>query len=144
MRGTARSRWWTASSPRSTTGCTRSSGWATRPARRRSASCAPSARRSATPTSGDYAKLVVDRGPFIGNVARAQAFATARNLERIGRPVDRDEWRMTTPTVNASYNSSLNDITFPAGILQPPFFDPAADDAVNYGGMGAVIGHEMT
>ena len=92
----------------------------------------------------DYAKLVVDRGPFIGNVARAQAFATARNLERIGRPVDRDEWRMTTPTVNASYNSSLNDITFPAGILQPPFFDPAADDAVNYGGMGAVIGHEMT
>ena len=75
---------------------------------------------------------------------RAQAFATHRNLERIGKPVERAEWRMTAPTVNASYNPSLNDITFPAGILQPPFFDPAADDAVNYGGMGAVIGHEMT
>ena len=92
----------------------------------------------------DYSTLVVDRGPFLGNVLRAQAFATRRNLDRIGKPVERDEWRMTTPTVNASYNPSLNDITFPAGILQPPFFDPAADDAVNYGGMGAVIGHEMT
>ncbi len=92
----------------------------------------------------DYGKLVVDRGPFIANVARAEAFATARNLGRIGKPVERDEWRMTAPTVNASYSPSLNDITFPAGILQPPFFDPAADDAVNYGGMGAVIGHEMT
>ncbi|PYP17889.1 MAG: peptidase M13 [Gemmatimonadetes bacterium] len=92
----------------------------------------------------DYSKLSVDRGPFIGNVLRAQAFATHRNLERIGKPVERDEWRMTAPTVNASYNPSLNDITFPAGILQPPFFDATADDAVNYGGMGAVIGHEMT
>jgi putative endopeptidase len=92
----------------------------------------------------DYAKLVVDRGPFIGNVQRAQTFATRRNLDRIGQPVEREEWRMTAPTVNASYNASLNDITFPAGILQPPFFDPAADDAVNYGGIGAVIGHEMT
>ena len=92
----------------------------------------------------DYSKLSVDRGPFIGNVLRAQVFATRRNLDRIGKPVERDEWRMTAPTVNASYNPSLNDITFPAGILQPPFFDPAADDAVNYGGMGAVIGHEMT
>ena len=92
----------------------------------------------------DYSKLVVDRGPFVANVMRARAFATARNFERIGRPVERDEWRMTTPTVNASYNPTLNEITFPAGILQPPFFDPAADDAVNYGGMGAVIGHELT
>jgi putative endopeptidase len=92
----------------------------------------------------DYSKLVVDRGPFIGNVERAVAFNTRRNLDRIGHPVERDEWRMTAPTVNASYAASLNDITFPAGILQPPFFDPEADDAVNYGGIGAVIGHEMT
>lgn len=92
----------------------------------------------------DYTGLVVDKGPFIGNAMRAGAFAAARNRERIGKPVDREEWRMTTPTVNASYNPTMNDITFPAGILQPPFFDPQADDAVNYGGMGAVIGHEMT
>jgi putative endopeptidase len=92
----------------------------------------------------DYSKLTTDRGPFLGNAVRAEAFAVARNLERIAKPVERDEWRMTAPTVNATYNSSLNDITFPAGILQPPFFDPAADDAVNYGGIGAVIGHEMT
>ncbi|HMA43641.1 MAG TPA: M13 family metallopeptidase [Gemmatimonadales bacterium] len=92
----------------------------------------------------DYTALVVDKGPFIGNAMRAGAFAAARNRERIGQPVDREEWRMTTPTVNASYNPTMNDITFPAGILQPPFFDPQADDAVNYGGMGAVIGHEMT
>jgi putative endopeptidase len=92
----------------------------------------------------DYSALTVDRGPYIGNAMRAQAFASARNTERIGKPVDREEWRMTTPTVNASYNPTQNDITFPAGILQPPFFDPQADDAVNYGGMGAVIGHEMT
>src|SRR3989454_5136996 len=63
---------------------------------------------------------------------------------RVGKPVDRQEWRMTAPTVNATYSASYNDITFPAGILQAPFFDPDADDAVNYGGMGAVIGHEMT
>jgi putative endopeptidase len=92
----------------------------------------------------DYSQLTVDRGPYIGNAMRAQAFASARNTSRIGKPVDRDEWSMTTPTVNASYNPTHNDITFPAGILQPPFFDPQADDAVNYGGMGAVIGHEMT
>ena len=92
----------------------------------------------------DYSALMVDKGPYIGNAMRADAFRTARGLERIGKPVDREEWRMTTPTVNASYSPSNNDITFPAGILQPPFFDPQADDAVNYGGMGAVIGHEMT
>jgi putative endopeptidase len=92
----------------------------------------------------DYNALEVRRGPFIENVMRTEVFATARNRERIGKPVDRLEWRMTTPTVNASYSPSANDITFPAGILQPPFFDPEADDAVNYGGMGAVIGHEMT
>ena len=92
----------------------------------------------------DYTALTVDKGPFVGNLMRVAAFETARNLGRINGPVDRDEWTMTTPTVNASYNPTRNDITFPAGILQPPFFDPQADDAVNYGGMGAVIGHEMT
>ena len=92
----------------------------------------------------DYTKLLVDLHDFAGNVVRAQTFATARDFDRIGKPVDKAEWRMTAPTVNASYSPSYNDITFPAGILQAPFFDPAADDAVNYGGMGAVIGHEMT
>ena len=92
----------------------------------------------------DYSKLLIDRTDLVGNVVRAETFNTARTLSRIDKPLDRAEWRMTAPTVNASYNPSFNDITFPAGILQAPFFDPAADDAVNYGGMGAVIGHEMT
>ena len=92
----------------------------------------------------DYSALTVERGPIIVNVRRSDAFEAARLRSRIGKPVDRAEWRWTTPTVNASYNPTMNDITFPAGILQPPFFDPLADDAVNYGGMGAVIGHEMT
>ncbi len=92
----------------------------------------------------DYSKLVIDRADLAGNVVRAQTLNTARNLGRIGKPVDREEWRMTAPTVNATYSASYNDISFPAGILQAPFFDPDADDAVNYGGMGAVIGHEMT
>jgi putative endopeptidase len=92
----------------------------------------------------DYSKLKIDRADLAGNVVRAQTFNTARDLNRIGKRLDPAEWRMTAPTVNASYNPSYNDITFPAGILQPPFYDPAADDAVNYGGMGAVIGHEMT
>src|SRR6266702_3229327 len=92
----------------------------------------------------DYSKLLVDPRDFAGNVVRAQTFATARDLGRIDRPLDKTEWRMTAPTVNATYSPSFNDITFPAGILQAPFFDPEADDAVNYGGMGAVIGHEMT
>jgi putative endopeptidase len=92
----------------------------------------------------DYSKLEIDARDFAGNVVRAQTFATAWNLARIGKPLDRAEWRMTALTVNATYSASFNDITFPAGILQAPFFDPEADDAVNYGGMGAVIGHEMT
>jgi len=92
----------------------------------------------------DYSRLVVDARDFAGNVVRAQTFAQAWDLARIDKPVDKAEWRMTAPTVNASYSPTFNDITFPAGILQAPFFDPAADDAVNYGGMGAVIGHEMT
>src|SRR2546430_680584 len=92
----------------------------------------------------DYSRLWIERGDCAGNVVRAQTFANARDLARIDKPLDKTEWRMTAPTVNASYSASFNDITFPAGILQAPFFDPAADDAVNYGGMGAVIGHEMT
>jgi putative endopeptidase len=92
----------------------------------------------------DYAGLEVERGAFWPNLARAAAFLRARELAKIGRPVDRSEWRMTPPTVNAYYNPRMNEIVFPAGILQPPFFNPAADDAINYGGMGAVIGHELT
>src|SRR5204862_541666 len=92
----------------------------------------------------DYSKLLIDRTDLVGNVVRAETLNTARTLSRIDKPLDRAEWRMTAPTVNASYNPSFNDITFPAGILQAPFFAPAADDAVNYGGTGAVIGHEMT
>ena len=92
----------------------------------------------------DYTGLVVDRGPLLLNVQRARAFEFRRNLARLGKPVDRTEWGMTPPTVNAYYNASMNEIVFPAGILQPPFFDANADDAVNYGGIGCVIGHEMT
>src|SRR4029077_11364106 len=92
----------------------------------------------------DYSALRVERGPFLANATHAAEFETRRQLSKIGKPVDRSEWRMTPPTVNAYYNSSNNDINFPAGILQPPFFNPDADDAVNYGGIGVVIGHEMT
>ena len=86
----------------------------------------------------------MDRGPYVLNAMRADSFEFKRQLAKVGQPVDRTEWGMTPPTVNAYYNPSMNEIVFPAGILQPPFFDPNADDAVNYGGMGAVIGHEMT
>ena len=92
----------------------------------------------------DYSSLSVDRGPYALNLLRGEKFETERELKKIGKPVDRAEWGMTPPTVNAYYNPNLNEIVFPAGILQPPFFDVKADDAVNYGGMGAVIGHEMT
>jgi putative endopeptidase len=92
----------------------------------------------------DYSAFRVDRGPFVFNMLRSAEFNFHRNLDRIGKPVDPAEWGMTPPTVNASYNPSRNDITFPAGILQAPFFDTKADDALNYGGMGTVIGHEMT
>jgi putative endopeptidase len=92
----------------------------------------------------DYSLLKVDRGSYALNVARGNMFETDRQLKKIGKPVDRSEWGMTPPTVNAYYNPNMNEIVFPAGIMQPPFFDPKADDAVNYGGMGAVIGHEMT
>ncbi len=92
----------------------------------------------------DYTKLAIVRGDAVGNAARASAFERNRNLERIGRPVDPTEWRMTPPTVNAYYSPLENNINFPAGILQPPFFDRNLDDAVNFGGIGAVIGHQMT
>ena len=92
----------------------------------------------------DYSALTIDRGPLATNVARARQFEFNRNLAKLGKPVDRKEWNMTPPTVNAYYSARRNEIVFPAGILQPPFFDGDADDAVNYGGIGAVIGHEMT
>ena len=92
----------------------------------------------------DYSAYRVDRGPYIENVRRGSAFAVAHDMSEIGKPVDRTEWGMTPPTVNAYYNSSMNEIVFPAGILQPPFFDAQRDDAMNYGGIGVVIGHEMT
>jgi putative endopeptidase len=92
----------------------------------------------------DYSKLEINRGSYEGNVRRSSEFEYARQLAKIGQPVDRTEWGMTPPTVNAYYSSSMNEIVFPAGILQPPFYNPNADDAVNYGGMGAVIGHEIS
>jgi putative endopeptidase len=91
-----------------------------------------------------YAAYHVVAGPYVDNIVRGNQFASHRNLARIGKPVDRTLWGMTPPTVNAYYNPTMNEIVFPAGILQPPFFDPKADDALNYGGIGAVIGHEMT
>jgi putative endopeptidase len=92
----------------------------------------------------DYSKLTIDRSSYATNLRRASAFEEARELAKIGKPVDRNEWDMTPPTVNAYYNPTMNEIVFPAGILQPPFYDPKADDAINYGGMGAVIGHEIS
>jgi predicted metalloendopeptidase len=92
----------------------------------------------------DYAALRVARSGYAGNVLAARVFESRRNLARLGRPVDRDEWEMTPATVNAYYNPLHNEIVFPAGILQPPFFDPEADDAANYGAIGMVIGHELT
>jgi putative endopeptidase len=92
----------------------------------------------------DYSALKIDRTSYPQNVLRADMFEVDRLMKKIGKPVDRTEWGMSPPTVNAYYNPNMNEIVFPAGIMQPPFFDPKADDAVNYGGMGAVIGHEMT
>jgi putative endopeptidase len=92
----------------------------------------------------DYSALTVDKGNYLANERRAIAFENARDLNKIGKPVDRGEWQMTPPTVNAYYDATMNEIVFPAGILQPPFYDPKADDAINYGGMGAAIGHEIT
>jgi putative endopeptidase len=86
----------------------------------------------------------VVRGDLLGNFLRANEFESKRDIAKIGKPLDRKEWGMTPPTVNAYYEDSLNDINFPAGILQPPFFDFKIDPAVNFGGIGVVIGHEMT
>ncbi|MCI4324090.1 MAG: M13 family metallopeptidase, partial [Thermoplasmata archaeon] len=92
----------------------------------------------------DYSNLRIVRDDYFGNVVRADAFETLRQVSRAGQPVDREEWRMSPPTVNAYFNPTMNEIVFPAGILQPPFFDATLDDATNYGGIGVVIGHEIT
>ncbi len=92
----------------------------------------------------DYAGVSVTRGGWLANRLECRRWETNRLMQRIGQPVDKREWSMTPPTVNAFYSSSFNSINFPAGILQPPFYDPSWDDALNYGAIGAVIGHEMT
>jgi putative endopeptidase len=92
----------------------------------------------------DYRKLEIVRGDELGNIERSRKFEFDRQLAKIGKPVDRGEWDMTPPTVNAYYNPQMNDINFPAGVLQPPAFDPASDAAPNYGDTGGTIGHELT
>jgi putative endopeptidase len=92
----------------------------------------------------DYSTLTVVRGDLLGNIVRGNEFDSKREIAKIGKPLDRKEWGMTPPTVNAYYSGSFNEIVFPAGILQPPFFDKKMDDAVNFGGIGLVIGHELT
>jgi putative endopeptidase len=92
----------------------------------------------------DYSGLSINRGSWVLNVAQADSFEFQRNLRKIGKPVDRTEWGMTPPTINAYYDASNNEMVFPAGILQPPFFDINADDATNYGEIGATFGHELT
>lgn len=92
----------------------------------------------------DYSSLKIVRDDFLGNTLRANEFETERELHKIGKPLDKQEWQMTPPTVNAYYEPTENNINFPAGILQPPFFDFNGDEAVNFGGIGAVIGHELT
>ncbi|MFK3739380.1 M13 family metallopeptidase [Massilia sp. TN1-12] len=92
----------------------------------------------------DYSALVVKRDDLVGNVMRSRIVEADRELNKLGKPIDREEWGMTPQTINAYYNPEMNEIVFPAAILQPPFFDANADDAVNYGGIGAVIGHEIS
>jgi putative endopeptidase len=92
----------------------------------------------------DYSSIDLRPDDYLGNVRRAEAFEEHRQIVRVGQPVDRTEWGMTPPTVNAYFNPLLNEIVFPAGILQPPFFDVNMDEAVNYGAIGVVIGHEIT
>jgi predicted metalloendopeptidase len=92
----------------------------------------------------NYTALKIEHGDALGNSLRANAFEVHRELAKIGKPLDKQEWQMTPPTVNAYYEPTENNINFPAGILQPPFYDFKADDALNFGGMGAVIGHELT
>src|SRR5579862_2780638 len=92
----------------------------------------------------DYSSVKIEPGDLLGNVQRATEFESRRDINKIDKPLDRKEWGMTPPTVNAYYSPSFNEIVFPAGILQPPFFDPKMDDGVNFGGIGLVIGHELT
>jgi predicted metalloendopeptidase len=92
----------------------------------------------------DYSKLIVKRDDAFGNVQRAIIFENLRQILKIGKPVDRGEFGMSPPTVNAYYSASMNDINFPAGILQPPLYDPKSNDAENYGHIGAIVGHELT
>jgi endothelin-converting enzyme/putative endopeptidase len=92
----------------------------------------------------DYSSVDIRPNDFLGNVERSERFEYRRRLAKIGKPLDRTEWGMTPPTVNAYYNPQMNDINFPAGVLQPPLFDPKLDDAPNYGNTGATIGHELT
>jgi putative endopeptidase len=92
----------------------------------------------------DYSKVTIEKGDMLGNYTRANEYESRRQIAKIGKPLDRKEWGMTPPTVNAYYNGSRNEIVFPAGILQPPFFDKKMDDPINFGGIGVVIGHELT
>ena len=92
----------------------------------------------------DYSSLTIDKGDLVGNISRAAQFEYQRNINKLGKPIDRGEWGMTPQTLDAYYNPELNEIVFPAAILQPPYFDPKADDAVNYGGIAAIIGHEIS
>ena len=92
----------------------------------------------------DYSSVKIVRDDYFGDAVRAREFEVHRNLAKIGKPVDKSEWSMTPPTVNAYYSPPMNNINFPAGILQPPFYNPKADDAVNYGAIGVVVGHELT
>jgi putative endopeptidase len=92
----------------------------------------------------DYSSVDIKPNDFVGNVQRATTFESKRDLNKIGKPLDRGEWGMTPPTVNAYYNDQMNDINFPAGVLQPPLYDPKMDDAPNYGNTGGTIGHELT
>ncbi len=90
----------------------------------------------------DYASLTITRGDALGNQVRADEFEHARDLAKIGKPVDKGEWGMSPPTVNAYYDPQQNNVNFPAGYLQPPFFSGKEDDAANYGDMGSTVGHE--
>ncbi|MEO6883786.1 MAG: M13 family metallopeptidase [Bacteroidia bacterium] len=92
----------------------------------------------------DYSSLNITKDSYVENDMRANVYAFKRDANKLGKPVDRTEWGMTPPTINAYYDPSMNEIVFPAGIMQPPFFDPNRDDAMNYGAMGAIIGHEIT
>ena len=101
--------------------------------------------KSVTPRNGaDYSKLEIEPDDLIGNMQRSNEVEYHRMIDKLGQPVDREEWGMTPQTVNAYYNPPLNEIVFPAAILQPPFFSAKAPDALNYGGIGAVIGHEIS